>query len=68
MQRGRSISVQRRTLHGLVYLAMFLSLGHQLIGRAQGMKRVLERGLKCECLRIEDCVLVGGGAPDTPAR
>ena len=39
-----------------------------LIGRAQGMKRVLERGLECECLRIEDCALVGGGAPDTPAR
>jgi MerR family redox-sensitive transcriptional activator SoxR len=28
-----------------------------LIERAQGMKRVLERGLGCECLRIEDCVL-----------
>lgn len=29
-----------------------------LIERAQGMKRVLERGLGCECLRIEDCVLL----------
>ena len=39
-----------------------------LIGRAQGMKRVLERGLECECLRIEDCALFGKGAPDAPAR
>jgi MerR family transcriptional regulator, redox-sensitive transcriptional activator SoxR len=29
-----------------------------LIYRAKGMKRVLERGLGCECLRIEDCVLL----------
>lgn len=29
-----------------------------LIERAQGMKRVLERGLECECLRIEDCALL----------
>ena len=39
-----------------------------LIGRAQGMKSLLERGLECECLRLEDCVLVGGGGPDTPTR
>ena len=29
-----------------------------LIHHARGMKRVLERGLGCECLRIEDCVLL----------
>ena len=29
-----------------------------LIERAQGMKRVLERGLGCECLRIADCALL----------
>ena len=29
-----------------------------LIGRARGMKRLLERGLECECLRIEDCELL----------
>jgi MerR family transcriptional regulator, redox-sensitive transcriptional activator SoxR len=29
-----------------------------LIHRVKGMKRVLERGLGCECLRIEDCVLL----------
>ena len=39
-----------------------------LIGRAQGMKSLLERGLECECLRLEDCVLVGGGGPGTPTR
>jgi hypothetical protein len=32
------------------------------------MKSLLERGLECECLRIEDCALVGGGAPDALAR
>ena len=25
------------------------------IRRAQGMRRLLEQGLECECLRIEDC-------------
>jgi MerR family redox-sensitive transcriptional activator SoxR len=39
-----------------------------LIGRALGMKNLLERGLECECLRIEDCALVGGGVPDVPTR
>ena len=39
-----------------------------LIGRAQGMKRVLERGLECQCLRLEDCALVGGGARDATTR
>ncbi len=29
-----------------------------LIEHAEGMKRVLERGLGCECLRIEDCALL----------
>ncbi len=32
-----------------------------LIGRARGMKRLLERGLECECLRIEDCELLAEG-------
>jgi MerR family transcriptional regulator, redox-sensitive transcriptional activator SoxR len=31
-----------------------------LIERALGMKRLLERGLRCDCLRLEDCALVGG--------
>ncbi len=30
-----------------------------LVERAQGMKRLLERGLRCDCLRLEDCELVG---------
>ncbi len=31
-----------------------------LIQRALSMKRLLERGLRCDCLRLEDCALVGG--------
>jgi hypothetical protein len=27
------------------------------------MKDLLERGLRCECLRLEDCSLVGKEAP-----
>lgn len=29
-----------------------------LVERALGMKRLLERGLRCECLRLEDCDLI----------
>jgi len=29
-----------------------------LIARIQQMKRVLEKGLNCGCLRLEDCVVV----------
>jgi MerR family transcriptional regulator, redox-sensitive transcriptional activator SoxR len=35
-----------------------------LVERALGMKRLLERGLRCDCLRLEDCALVGSGTPD----
>ncbi len=35
-----------------------------LVERALGMKNLLERGLRCECLRLEDCALVGRGASD----
>ena len=35
-----------------------------LIERALGMKDLLERGLRCECLSLEDCALVGRVAPD----
>src|SRR5918997_3208884 len=34
-----------------------------LIKRALGMKDLLERRLRCECLRLEDCSLVGIEAP-----
>jgi hypothetical protein len=37
------------------------------VERALGMKRLLERGLRCECLRLEECELVGKGAPDALA-
>ena len=41
-----------------------------LVERALGMKRLLERGLRCECLRIEDCDLIDGASstPDTGIR
>jgi MerR family redox-sensitive transcriptional activator SoxR len=38
-----------------------------LIERALSMKDLLERGLRCECLRLEDCSLVGKEAPDALA-
>jgi MerR family transcriptional regulator, redox-sensitive transcriptional activator SoxR len=38
-----------------------------LVKRALGMRAVLERGLRCECLRLEDCDLIGGEVPDGPA-
>ena len=37
-----------------------------LVKRALGMKNLLERGLRCECLRLEDCALIGRGASDAP--
>jgi MerR family transcriptional regulator, redox-sensitive transcriptional activator SoxR len=37
----------------------------ELVERALGMKRLLERGMRCECLRLEDCALIGRGAPDS---
>jgi MerR family transcriptional regulator, redox-sensitive transcriptional activator SoxR len=37
-----------------------------LVERALGMKNLLERGLRCECLRLEECALVGTGASDAP--
>jgi MerR family transcriptional regulator, redox-sensitive transcriptional activator SoxR len=36
----------------------------KLVERALGMKNLLERGLRCECLRLEDCALIGRGASD----
>jgi MerR family redox-sensitive transcriptional activator SoxR len=38
-----------------------------LVERALDMKGLLERGLHCECLRLEECALVGKGAPDALA-
>ena len=35
-----------------------------LVERALSMKDLLERGLRCECLRLEECSLVGNGAPE----
>lgn len=36
-----------------------------LVERALGMKNLLERGLRCECLSMDDCALVGKGALDS---
>ena len=38
-----------------------------LVKRALGMKALLERGLRCECLRLDDCDLIGGEAQDVPS-
>ena len=38
-----------------------------LVERALGMRDLLERGLRCECLRLEECALVGKGIPDALA-
>ena len=37
-----------------------------LVKRALGMKNLLERGLRCECLRLDDCALIGRAASDAP--
>jgi MerR family transcriptional regulator, redox-sensitive transcriptional activator SoxR len=37
----------------------------KLVERALDMKRLLERGMRCECLRLEDCALICRGAPDS---
>ena len=34
-----------------------------LVERSLSMKDLLERGLRCECLRLEECSLVGNGSP-----
>ena len=41
-----------------------------LVERALGMKLLLERGLRCECLRLEDCEVIDSAfsAPDTAIR
>ena len=37
-----------------------------LVERALGMKVLLERGLRCECLSLEGCALVGEEAAGVP--
>jgi MerR family redox-sensitive transcriptional activator SoxR len=37
-----------------------------LVERALGMKDILERGLRCECMSLEECALVGKEAPEAP--
>jgi MerR family redox-sensitive transcriptional activator SoxR len=37
----------------------------KLVERALGMKRLLKRGMSCECLRFEDCALICRGTSDS---
>ena len=36
-----------------------------LVERALGMKALLERGLRCECVSMDDCTLVDEDVPDS---
>jgi MerR family redox-sensitive transcriptional activator SoxR len=39
-----------------------------LLARATEMKRILEEGLACRCVRLDECALtLTGGVPDAPA-
>ncbi len=69
-QAGFSIAEVRTLLHGFseevppserwrTLASTKLPEVEALIERALGMKRLLERGLRCECLRIEDCAIIG---------
>jgi MerR family redox-sensitive transcriptional activator SoxR len=68
-QAGFTVAEIRTLLHGFsddtppsgrwrVLAREKLTEVEALIERAQGMKHVLERGLECECLKLEDCVLL----------
>ena len=32
-----------------------------LISKAQGMKRVLEEGIRCQCLNLDECIPLASG-------
>ena len=32
----------------------------ELIARAQGMKRILEHGIRCQCLNLDECIPLAG--------
>jgi MerR family redox-sensitive transcriptional activator SoxR len=68
-QAGFTISEIRTLLHGFTtetapserwreLASKKLPEVEALIRRALGMKHLLERGLRCDCLRLEDCALV----------
>ena len=70
-QAGFTISEIRTLLHGFTtetppserwraLASEKLPEVEALIRRAFGMKRLLEWGLRCDCLRLEDCALVRG--------
>jgi MerR family transcriptional regulator, redox-sensitive transcriptional activator SoxR len=73
-QAGFTISEIRTLLHGFTaetppserwraLASEKLPEVEALIRRAFGMKRLLEWGLRCDCLRLEDCALVRGEDP-----
>jgi MerR family transcriptional regulator, redox-sensitive transcriptional activator SoxR len=77
-QAGFTISEIRTLLDGLseenppserwrVLAQVKLPEVEALVKKALGMKALLEKGLRCECLRLEDCDLIGGEVPDGPA-
>jgi MerR family redox-sensitive transcriptional activator SoxR len=68
-QAGFTIAEIRTLLHGFTAETSPSERWHELaskklpevealIRRAFGMKHLLERGLRCDCLRLEDCALV----------
>ena len=75
-QAGFTVSEIRTLLHGFsadtppsarwrALASRKLPEVEALIRRALGIKRLLERGLRCGCLRLEDCVLVSAEELDT---
>ncbi len=73
-QAGFTISEIRTLLHGFTaetppserwreLASKKLPEVEAMIWRALGMKRLLEQGLRCDCLRLEDCALVRGEDP-----
>lgn len=39
----------------------------QTLAEAEAMKKILEAGLRCECLSLEDCLAIGAGAAPSRA-
>ena len=74
-EAGFTIAETRTLLHGFAadtppperwraLAARKLPEVEALIARAQGMKRILEVGLSCECLALEECARILGAGQD----
>lgn len=68
-QAGFTVAEIRRLFHGFsprtalsarwqILARRKLHEVEALIARARGMKRLLEEGLRCGCLKLEDCKLI----------